>query len=77
MGILFSVSDITREMYATGRSVLSSGCLCLKTAPSPNDDASAEIVVSSIGLNAHNVSPEVYAALTFWKAVSWLASHLQ
>ena len=32
---------------------------------------------SKLQLNAHNVSPEVNAALTLWKAVSLLASHLQ
>ena len=72
---VFSVSDVAHKIYATVRSVLSSGCL--KTAPSLNNDTSTETIVFSAGLNAHNVSPEINAALTFCKAVSWFAFHLQ
>lgn len=67
-------------MYATGHGIriLFPGCLNLKTTLSMNDDASAgQLVISSVGLNVYNVSPEIIAVLTFWKAISWLASHHQ
>ena len=62
------------EAYATGLH-WSEVFFCIKTAPSPNDEASTEILVSHRGSWRARMVGLVSSSLTWWKALSWSGPH--
>ena len=59
-----------REAYAIGNH-FSSCCFCVRTAPSPNDEASAATKVSASGLYRAITGSELKSLLSVLKARCW------